>query len=101
MHGLDAYRLAASADIAVGILLNADGSDVEYMPLQPRRYPDATICALEIQWAPRCLHFAGVLAWADGTIQAQLEAMPEHVAKRLKKGFEVYLTHFSTSSTVN
>lgn len=95
------HRLVASADIAVGVLLNAYGSDAEFLPLQPRPFPESTICALEIQWAARHLHFAGVLAWIDGAVQTQLEPMPEGVAARLKNSFEAYLAAFSTDSKVH
>jgi hypothetical protein len=99
----DAYhRLVASADIAVGVLLNADGSDVEFLPLQPRPFPASTICALEIQWAPRLLHFAGVMTWTEALgIQTQLEPLPDAVAASLNRGFEAYLTAFSNDSKVN
>jgi hypothetical protein len=99
----DAYhQLVSSADIAVGVLLNADGSDVEFLPLQPRPFPESTICALEIQWAPRLLHFAGVMTWteAPGT-QTQLEPLPDAVVARLNRGFETYLTAFSNDSQVH
>lgn len=95
------YRLVASADIAAGVLLNADGSDAEFVPLQPRPFPDSTICALETQWASRCLRFIGVMAWIDGTVKTQLEPLPDAVATRLNRGFEAYLTAFSTDSKVN
>jgi hypothetical protein len=98
----DAYhRLVSSADIAVGVLLNADGTDAEFLPLQPRPFPESTICALEIQWAPRHLHFAGVMAWVNGAVITQLEPMPEVAAARLNRGFEAYLTAFSNDSKVN
>lgn len=96
------YRhLVASADIAVGVLLNADGSDVEYLPLQPRPFPDSTICALEAEWASRRLRFIGVMAWTDGVVQTQLEPLPDVVATRLNRGFEAYLAAFSTDSQAN
>jgi hypothetical protein len=96
------YRhLVAAADIAVGVLLNADGSDVEFLPLSPRPFPDSTIWALEAQWASRCLHFAGVMAWIDGAVQTQLEPRPDAVAARLNRAFGAYLTVFSTDSKVN
>lgn len=101
MPTLETQRLVASADIAVGVLLNADGSDVELLPLQPRPFGDSTICALETQWASRCLRFVGVMAWVDEAIQTQLEPLPEAIAYRLRTSFEAYLTAFSTSSKVN
>jgi hypothetical protein len=99
----DAYhRLVASADIAVGVLVNANGTDAEYIPLAPRRFPESTTCALEIQWAPRHLHFAGVMTWTEALgIQTQLEPLPDTVAARLNRGFEAYLTAFSNDSKVN
>lgn len=96
------YRhLVTSADIAVGVLLNADGSDAEFLPIQPRPFPASTICALEAQWASRRLRFIGVMAWIDGSVQTQLEALPDAVASRLDRAFETYLTAFSTDSKVN
>jgi hypothetical protein len=99
----DAYhRLVASADIAVGVLLNADGSDAEFLALQPRPFPESTVCALEIQWAPRHLHFAGVMTWTEALgIQTQLEPLPDAVAARINRGFAAYLTAFSADSNVN
>jgi hypothetical protein len=99
----DAYhRLVASADIAVGVLLNATGTDAEYIPLAPRPFPKSTVCALEIQWAPRQLHFAGVMTWTEALgIQTQLEPLPNAVVARLNRGFEAYLTAFSNDSQVN
>lgn len=98
----DVYsRLVASADIAVGVLLNADGSDAEFLPLQPRPFPERIIGALEIQWARRHLHFAGVLAWVGGAMQTQLEPMPEIVLASLTRGFDAYLAAYCTDSKVN
>ncbi len=99
----DAYhQLVSSADIAVGVLLDAGGTDAEYVPLSPRPYPESTVCALEIQWAPRRLHFAGVMTWTEALgIQTQLEPLPDAVVASLNRGFEAYLTAFSNDSKVN
>jgi hypothetical protein len=94
-------QLVASSDIAVAVLVNAAGNDAEFLPLQPRPFPDSTIRTLEAEWTPRCLHFVGVMAWTDGAIQAHLDALPEVVAVRLSRGFQAYLTAFSTDSKVN
>lgn len=101
MPTLETQCLVASADIAVGVLLNVDGSDVEFLPLQPRPFRDSAVCALETQWASRRLRFVGVMAWIDGAVQTQLEPLPEVIATRLRTSFEAYLTTFSTNSKAN
>ena len=88
-------HLVISADIAVGVLLNSDGSDAEFLPLQPLPYPNSTIRALEAQWSARHLHFAGVLGWHDGAIHAELEPLPQSTLERVHAGFEAYLEAFS------
>jgi hypothetical protein len=89
-------QLVTRSAIAVGVLLNADGTDAEYLPLQPLPYPDSTLYALEAEWASRCLRFVGVMAWSDGAIQTHLDALPEVVAARLSRGFQAYLTAYIT-----
>lgn len=98
----DTYRpLVASADIAVGVLLNPDGTEAEFLPLQPLPFPESTVCALEVEWAPRCLRFVGVMAWTNGVVQTQLEPLPDIINARLNRSFEAYLTAFSNSPSVN
>jgi hypothetical protein len=103
MHTPEMYRpLVSSADIAVAVLLNTDACNMEFFSLQPRPFSESAVCALEVEWAPRHLHFAGVMAWtAASGIQAQLEPLPAATAASLYKGFEAYLTAFSADSNVN
>lgn len=96
------YRpLVASADIAVGVLLNASGTDMEMLPLAPRPLPESKLCALEIEWATRSLRFVGVMAWANGSVQAQLAPLSASVTARLRSAFEAYVTQYSTDSKVH
>ena len=101
MPASEMRQFVESADIAVGILLNADGTDVEYVPLCPFSLPESTVCALEVKWAPRYLRFVGVMAWSDGAVRTQFEPLPEAVRVRLNAGFDVYLALFSAASNMN
>ena len=93
----DYSSLVASSDIAVGVLLNADTRDVQYIPLKPFPLPASTLCAREIEWAPMHLSLVGVFGWNESRIQAQLEPLPEDLVTALKIGFDAYLATFSTS----
>lgn len=89
-------QIVIGSAIAIGVLLNSDGSDAEFLPLQPLPYPNSTIRALEAQWSVRQLHFAGVLGWHNGAIHAELEPLPQSTFARVHAGFEAYLEVFST-----
>ncbi len=100
MHTPEMYRsLVASADIAVAVLLNVDTYDVEFMPLQPRPFPESTVLALEVEWSPRHLCFVGVMAWTDGSTHTQLEPLPEAVVTKLNRAFNAYLSAFCAETT--
>lgn len=58
--------LVAESSIAVAILANADATDIEMLPVQPRSYALEKAQELARLWAPRGLRFIGMAGIADG-----------------------------------
>lgn len=58
--------LVAEASIAAAILANADVTDIELLPVQPRSYPPEKVQELARLWASRGLRFIGIVGMVDG-----------------------------------
>lgn len=85
--------LAASADIAVVVLLSPDNQDSEFVPIRPRALRDADLDAL--QMSGRRLRYVGVLGLVGGVAHCQLvEPLTEQVTAALAQGFATYVHHF-------
>lgn len=54
-------QLALDASIAVLVLTNAQGNDVEFLPLKPRQMSESETAELAVRWPGRGLRSVGVI----------------------------------------
>ncbi len=89
MFSADRFQLlAASAQVAVIVLANADVTDIELIPVKPHTISDDEVTH---RCAGRVLHFAGVLGLVDGVGHSQLaEPLDEQRVSALADAFTTY-----------
>jgi hypothetical protein len=85
-------ELACAASVAVMVLANGQNDDIEFLPLQPRRFSDAEMLDLRARWAGRDLRSVGVIGLVGATPECAFkEPLGVNVTTSLAGAFLAYL----------
>lgn len=87
----EATNLVANASVAVQVLLNSTGDDMEFVPAAPQPANAEYWADLRTRWHGRGLHSIGFLAMVDGQAKAVFkESVTLDVVGRLASAFQAY-----------
>ena len=84
--------LAAQSSLAVAILGNADITDIEMLPVQPRGMSAEEVHKRSVEWADRRLHFIGIAGIVDGKPRTALAV--ELDDKRIAALSQAFIAYF-------
>ena len=87
-------QLVCDASVAVMVLINARGDEIEMLPLRPRQMTETDAAELRCRWAGRGLRVAGVLGLVGTSPRCALkeELDPEQISA-LAGAWDTYLLH--------
>jgi hypothetical protein len=85
-------ELACAASVAVFVLINEQGTDMEFLPLKPRQYPNSELEARSARWAGRGLRSVGVIGLVGTSPKCEFkEPLDVNVVTPLAGAFIAYL----------